>query len=45
MDVYRAIFETAKERKAELVKVEKYTFLEDGGGAYLYMRLLRAGRF
>jgi hypothetical protein len=39
--LYRAYFQRAQEYKAELVEVEKYTYLENGGGTYLCMRPIR----
>jgi hypothetical protein len=34
--VYTGYLKRVKEHQADLLKVEKYMFLEDGGGTYLY---------
>jgi hypothetical protein len=45
LEFFRNLIVRAADERGKLVQVEKYMFLEDGGGTYLYMRSVRVWKF
>jgi hypothetical protein len=45
LDYHRNLIMRATDEREKLVRVKKYMLLEDGGGTYLCMRLVRVWKF